>query len=146
LQNTVSITFPADGVTLNFLVEGELGCIHCTEAHLSSEETINHSGGSRKRKLTLDNTDPEIMTEKKKLEILETWEETKVTAFFLTSLLPDIKTLPNWQKCLRLKFEFIINEAETERQPTCVPRISDMPQQNIFPVETTESSIYSNIQ
>jgi hypothetical protein len=29
-KNTVSITFPADGVlvTLNFLVEGELGCFH----------------------------------------------------------------------------------------------------------------------
>jgi hypothetical protein len=30
----VSITFPADGITLNFLVEqeGELGCFHCIEA------------------------------------------------------------------------------------------------------------------
>jgi hypothetical protein len=86
------------------LVESELGCIHCIEARLSSEETINHSGGSRKRKIALDNTDPEIMTEKKKLEILETWKETMITAFFLTSLLPDIKTLPEWQKHLRLKF------------------------------------------
>jgi hypothetical protein len=31
-QNTVSITFPADGVTLNFFVEGELGYFHCIEA------------------------------------------------------------------------------------------------------------------
>jgi hypothetical protein len=31
-QNTVSSTFPADGVTLHFLVGGELGCFHCIEA------------------------------------------------------------------------------------------------------------------
>jgi hypothetical protein len=43
--------------------------------HLSSEETINHSSGSRKRKITLDSTDPEIMTQKKKLEILERDED-----------------------------------------------------------------------
>jgi hypothetical protein len=34
---------------------------------MSSEETINHSGGSRKRKITLESIDPEIMSEKKKL-------------------------------------------------------------------------------
>jgi hypothetical protein len=28
----VNIIFPADGITLNFLVEGELGCLHCIEA------------------------------------------------------------------------------------------------------------------
>jgi hypothetical protein len=30
-QNTVSITFPADYVTLNFLVEDEMESFHCTE-------------------------------------------------------------------------------------------------------------------
>jgi hypothetical protein len=29
-QNTVSITFPVDGVTLNFLADNELECFHCT--------------------------------------------------------------------------------------------------------------------
>jgi hypothetical protein len=37
----------------------------------SSEETINHSGGSRKRKMALDNTDMEIIIEKKKLGLSE---------------------------------------------------------------------------
>jgi hypothetical protein len=32
----VSISFPADGVTLKFLVEGGLGCFHCIEAHFDS--------------------------------------------------------------------------------------------------------------
>jgi hypothetical protein len=32
-QNTVSITFPAEGITLNFFVVDELGCFHCIEAH-----------------------------------------------------------------------------------------------------------------
>jgi hypothetical protein len=37
-QNKLSITFPADGVlvTLNILVEGELGRFHCTEARFNS--------------------------------------------------------------------------------------------------------------
>jgi hypothetical protein len=26
--------FPGDGVTLNFLVEGEVGCFHCIEARM----------------------------------------------------------------------------------------------------------------
>jgi hypothetical protein len=34
--STVNITFPADGVTLNFLLEGELGCFHCIEAWFDS--------------------------------------------------------------------------------------------------------------
>jgi hypothetical protein len=42
----------------------------CNVSSLSSEETINHSCGSKKkRKMTLDNTDTEIMIEKKKLEL-----------------------------------------------------------------------------
>jgi hypothetical protein len=37
-KTTVSITFPADGVivTLNFSVQGELGCFYYTEARLNS--------------------------------------------------------------------------------------------------------------
>ena len=31
-QNTVSMTFPADGVTLNFLCAGDAGFFHCMEA------------------------------------------------------------------------------------------------------------------
>jgi hypothetical protein len=88
--------------------------------HLSSEETVNPSGGSRKRKITLDSTDPEIMSKKKKLDILERDEDDSL--FFLTSVLPD----PTFNLShsggnvhLRLKFEFIINEVETERQLTC---------------------------
>jgi hypothetical protein len=36
-QNTVRMIFPADGVTLNSLVESELGCFHCTEVRFHSE-------------------------------------------------------------------------------------------------------------
>jgi hypothetical protein len=32
-KNTVSINFPADGITLNSLIEGDLGCFHCIEAY-----------------------------------------------------------------------------------------------------------------
>jgi hypothetical protein len=31
-KNTVSITFPADAITLNILPKGEVGCFQCTEA------------------------------------------------------------------------------------------------------------------
>jgi hypothetical protein len=75
----------------------------------------NHSGGSRKRKITLDSTDPEIMIEKKELEILERDE---ITAF-LTSLLPDILFHSGGNVHLRLKFEFIISRVATERNLMC---------------------------
>ena len=32
-QNTVNMTFPAEGVTLNFLCAGDEGCFHRMEAH-----------------------------------------------------------------------------------------------------------------
>jgi hypothetical protein len=35
-QNTVCIAFPAGGLTLNFLDEGELGYFHCNEASFDS--------------------------------------------------------------------------------------------------------------
>jgi hypothetical protein len=31
-----SVTFPANGITLNFSTEGELGCFHCAEACFDS--------------------------------------------------------------------------------------------------------------
>jgi hypothetical protein len=37
IQNTASITLPVDGLTLNSLVEGELGCFQCTEARFDSD-------------------------------------------------------------------------------------------------------------
>jgi hypothetical protein len=38
LPKNPRISFPADGITLNFLVKrkGELGCFHCIEAHFDS--------------------------------------------------------------------------------------------------------------
>jgi hypothetical protein len=53
--------------------------------------------------------------------------------------LPDIKHLPQWQ--LKLQ-KLIINDIEgTERQLTCVSCINDVPKQNMFLVETTESTL-----
>jgi hypothetical protein len=35
-ENSKTRTFPADGITLNFLAEGEVGCFHYTEARFDS--------------------------------------------------------------------------------------------------------------
>jgi hypothetical protein len=43
----------------------------CSVSSVSSEETINHAGGSRKNKMTLDSSEQVIMSEKRKLEVLE---------------------------------------------------------------------------
>jgi hypothetical protein len=86
------------------------------------------------------------MIEKRKLDLSERDIEGNEddALLFLKSLLPDIKSLLRWrERRLRLKFqEFVTNEVdEAERQLTCVS-----PEQNTFPVETTDASIYSNIQ
>jgi hypothetical protein len=39
----VSITFPTDGITLNFLVEGEMGCFQCIEARNKNYYRTNYS-------------------------------------------------------------------------------------------------------
>jgi hypothetical protein len=62
------------------------------------EETINHSGGSRKRKITLEIVDPEIMIEKKKLFERDMEREEGDNLIFVKGLLPDIKSLPQWPK------------------------------------------------
>ena len=36
IQNTVNMTLPADGVTLNFLCAGDAVCFHCMEASFVS--------------------------------------------------------------------------------------------------------------
>jgi hypothetical protein len=54
----------------------------CRVSSVSFEVTVSHSGGSRERKITLDSTDPEIVTEKKNHELLETSKETKKMTFF----------------------------------------------------------------
>lgn len=53
---------------------------------VSSEETINHPGGSRKRKVTLKSIDPEIMIGKIKFELLERHMETDEDDNFKGSL------------------------------------------------------------
>jgi hypothetical protein len=123
----------------------------CSGSSASSEKNY-HSGESRKRKILSDNTDQVILIEKRKLELLEKDMEREEDddLLFLKSLLPDIKSLPRWRKRrLRLKFqELVINEVEeAEGQFTCISATaSDVPEQSAFPVQTTESPIYSNIQ
>jgi hypothetical protein len=35
-DNGLTVLIPADGVTLNFLIEGELGCFHCIKVRFDS--------------------------------------------------------------------------------------------------------------
>jgi hypothetical protein len=112
-----------------------------------SYETINHSGGPRKKKIMLDITNAVIMIEKRKVELSERDMEGNVDDALLF-LKESSAAFVVEERRLQLKFqEFVTNEVdEAGRQLTCVSHISDTPEQNTFPVKTTEASIYPNIQ
>jgi hypothetical protein len=80
--------------------------------------------------MMLDSTNPEIMIENKKHELLERdmGRDEGDNFIFLKSILRDIMSVPKWWKrCLQLKFEFVINEVEeAERQLAYVSCISDI--------------------